>query len=208
MKNSKLTKLFAFMLLFSSICFISCDKDDDTPEPTPTPLATSALYDTLGWFIQGATMQVAGQGTKMIADPEDNTKMIQAGRLAIRTVIEEAENVLAGDPEMAPYFPTLLAEVGAGNTTGFFKLRETFTDLIQQVVSGQQIYKGLDMVATHDHATNPRFGSVDEPLADDAIFDQFIGDVVIAMTTLQVPATVQGQLGAALESTRAQVVQE
>lgn len=209
MKNSTFTKLFAFMLLFSSICFVSCDKDDDMePDPTPTPLATSALYDTLGWFIHGATMQVEGQGTKMIADPEDNTKMIQAGRLAIRTVIEEAENVLAADPEMAPYFPTLLAEVGAGNTTGFYELRETFTDLIQQVVSGQEVYTGLDMVATHNHATNPRFGSEEEPLADDAIFDQFIADVAVAMTNLEVPASVQGQLGAALESTRSDVVQE
>ncbi|HUH74110.1 MAG TPA: hypothetical protein VLZ75_06840 [Chitinophagales bacterium] len=193
------------MIAFTSVFVISCK--DDEKEPEIEKLATTPLYDTLGAFIQGAS-NPAGQGTKMITDPEDKNKKIQAGRLAIRTVIQEAENVLAADPMMAEYFPTLLAEVGAGNTTGFIKLRETFTDLIQEVASGQKVYKGLDMVKTHDHKTNPRFGSDTERFADNAIFDQFLTDVVKAMTNLKVPASVQGQLGAALESTRKDVVQE
>ncbi len=204
------SKFFAAMLVFSSVYLVSCNNDDDAPtEPAPTPLATTALYDTLGAFIQGISSPIEGQGTKMIPDPEAPGQMIQAGRLAIRTVIEEAEGVLAADPLMAPYFPTLLAEVGANNTTGFFALRENFTDLIQEIASTQTgLYTGLDMVAAHDHATNPRFGSVEDPVAGDDDFDQFVADVVIAMTNLNVPPSVQGQLGAALEATRDDVVQE
>lgn len=203
--KSTFTKLVLIATL-GGFLMASCGED---PKPTPLPvLSTSPLYDTLGWFIQGATGTVEGQGTKMIADPENSAKEIQAGRLAIRTVIQKSEEVLAADPLMAPFFPTLLAEVTAGNTTGFFKLRETFTDLVQQVASGQEVYKGLDMVTTHDHTKHSRFGSTTQRFAGNDDFDQFLNDVVIAMTELGVPPSVQAQLGAALEATRAQVVQE
>ena len=205
MRSTFITLLMIFSV---GILLTSC-KDDDVKEIEEIKLATTPLYDTLGWFIQGAKGPVEGQGTKMITDPEATSKKIQAGRLAIRTVVETAEGVLAADPELAVYFPTLLAEVAAKNTTGFFKLRENLTDLIQQVASGQKnVYKGLDMVKTHDFKTNPRFGSAENDKADDADFDRFVGDVVIAMTTLKVPASVQGQLGAALEATRKDVVQK
>lgn len=205
MRSTFITLLMIFSV---GILLTSC-KDDDIKEKEEIKLSTTPLYDTLGWFIQGATGAVAGQGIKMITDPGDSTKKIQAGRLAIRTVVEASELVLAADPELAVYFPTLLTEVGAGNTTGFFKLRENLTDLIQQVASGQKnVYKGLDMVKTHDFKSNPRFGSAENDKADDADFDRFVGDVVIAMTALKIPASVQGQLGAALEATRAQVVQK
>lgn len=202
--KSQLIKI-ALIASLGALTMASCKDKKTTPVEE---LKTTALYDTLGWFIQGATGPVAGQGTKMIDDPEATGKKIQAGRLAIRTVIEKAEYVLAGDPQMAPFFPTLLAEVGAGNTTGFIELRENFTDLVQQVASGQEVYKGLDMVTTHDHSKNPRFGSTTQMKADNQSFDRFLVDVVDAMTQLGVPPSVQGQLGAALEATRSQVVQQ
>ena len=202
--KSQLIKI-ALIASLGALTMASCKDKTTTPVE---PLKTTALYDTLGWFIQGATGPVAGQGTKMISDPETSGKTIQAGRLAIRTVIQKAEEVLAGDPQMAPFFPTLLAEVDAGNTTGFIDLRETFTDLVQQVASGQQIYEGLDMVTAHDHAKHPRFGSSTQMKANNQNFDRFLVDVVDAMTQLEVPPSVQAQLGAALEATRSQVVQQ
>jgi hypothetical protein len=203
------SKFLTLLLIFTVGILLTTSCKDDEVQKMEEQLATTPLYDTLGWFIQGAAGAVAGQGTKMITDPQDSTSKIQAGRLAIRTVVEASELVLAGDTALAVYFPTLLAEVGAGNKTGFIELRENLTDLIQQVASGQKnVYKGLDMVKTHDFKTNPRFGSAVNDKADDADFDRFIGDVVIAMTALKVPTSVQAQLGAALESTRSQVVQK
>ena len=209
MTTSTLSRIFAVALVASSVSVMSCQKkSDDTP--APTPLASTALYDTLGAFAQGLplTGSLAGQGTKLITDPTDKTQTIQAGRLAIRLVIDQAEMTLAADPAMAPFFPTLLSEVTAGNKTGYNALLETFTDFVQQAASGQQVYKGLDMVTAHDHAKNSRFGSVANPKTDNAAFTVFLGDVVKAMTSLKVKPSVQAQLGAALESTRSQVVQK
>lgn len=179
------------------------DKDDMAVIPS-TP-----LYDTLGWFIQGAKGQVAGQGTKMIDDPANDGEKIQAGRLAIRTVVNEALGVIAGDNKLAPYFPTLLAEVGAGDMTGYAHLLASFTDFVQQAVSGQSgIYKGPDMVTVHNNASFERFGSADKPTANAEDFDVFVGDVAKAATTLKVPASVIGQLGELLNSTKGDIVQD
>lgn len=197
------------VLSIGGVALSSCkDKFPITREPPQELLKTTALYDTLGWFIQGGQGAVAGQGTKMIADPEDGSKQIQAGRLAIRTVIQRAEVVLASDPAMAPFFPTLLAEVAAGNTTGFIDLRETFTDFVQQAASGQEIYQGLDMVTAHNNAKFSRFGSPANPKANNVDFNLFLADVGKAMTQLNVPPSVQAQLGAVLEASRAQIVQQ
>lgn len=179
------------------------DKDDMTVIPS-TP-----LYDTLGWFIQGAKGQVSGQGTKMISDPESEGNKIQAGRLAIRTVVNEALGVIASDNRLAPYFPTLLAEVGAGDMTGYAHLLNSFTDFVQGAVSGQPgIYKGPDMKTVHNHASFERFGSADKPTVGRADFDIFVSDVAQAAQTLKVPASVIGQLGELLNTTKGDVAQD
>lgn len=197
-------KPWYFIFLFGVASIIaSCKKDNNKPT-----LATSPLYDTLGWFIQGATGPVAGNGTKMIADPDAQGQQIQAGRLAIRTVVNKAIQVIAGDPQLQPYFPTLLAEVSAGNTTGYSKLLNSFTDFVQQAVSGQMIYKGRSMKEAHNHATYSRFGSDNNPKADSSDFNQFIGDIVVAAQSLNVPNSVIGQLGVILVSTEGDVVQD
>lgn len=184
----------------------ACSHDDNNDM---TVIPTSPLYDTLGWFIQGAKGPISGQGVKMIADPDNQGQQIQAGRLAIRTVVNKALGIIASDDRLAPYFPTLLAEVGAGNTTGLAKLLNSFTDFVQGPVSTQKdVYKGPDMKTVHNHATFARFGSTTAPTADAQDFDIFVGDVAEAATSLSVPASVIGQLGALLNSTKGDIVQD
>lgn len=187
--------LFAFS-------FTSCDKKD-SPEPA---LPTSALYDTLEWFIQGGTGAVAGNGTKMIDDPDHQGQKIQAGRLAIRTVVNKALPIIAGDSQLSVYFPTLLAELGNNNTTGYSKLLESFSDFVQQAVSGQKVCKGKSMKEVHNFATYSRFGDAQHVTSTKADFDKFVGDEAAAQS-LNVPASVIGQLGKLLYTTEGDVVQ-
>ncbi len=197
--------LLASIAIIGMIYFPSCSKKNNG---NSTPLASTPLYDTLGWFIQGGTGMVTGSGTVMINDPSNAGTKIQAGRLAIRTVVNQALGVVAADPKMSVYFPTLLAEVGAGNTTGYNHLLNTFTDFVQQAVSGQQIYMGLSMKAAHSFSTNSRFGSASHMTADSLDFNNFITDIVTAATTLKVPNSVIGQLGVILYSVEGDVVQD
>lgn len=207
MKISKKTVFFALMLVCGALFFNSCKSDKKTT-PTPTPaLASSPLYDTLGWFIQGGTGTIAGSGTQMIADPDNAGQKIQAGRLAIRTVVNKALGIIAADTALADYFPTLLSEVGAGNTTGYADLLSNFTDFVQQAVSTQQIYTGKTMIQAHNHATYSRFGSAAHPVSNNADFDEFISDVVAAAQFYNVPNSVIGQLGGILTSVKGQVTQ-
>lgn len=204
MKTKTKNLLIAVPLLTGLIFASACSKNhDNKPALSSTP-----LYDTLGWFIQGGQGPVEGNGTKMIADPDNDGQQIQAGRLAIRTVVNKALGVIAGDPKLAPYFPTLLAEVNAGNTTGLSRLLESFTDFVQQAASGQQIYNGKSMKDAHNHATYSRFGSDTHPTADSTDFNEFIGDVVQAAQSLNVPGSVINQLGTALVSVEGDVVQD
>lgn len=204
MKTQPKWMILSAVVLAGIVAFSSCKKNSVTPQ-----LATTPLYDTLGWFAQGATGPVAGQGTKMVSDPDNSGHQIQAGRLAIRTVVNKALGVIASDTSLAKYFPVLLGEVGAGNTTGLAKLSKNFTDFVQQAVSGQKgLYTGLSMVAAHSHTTNPRFGSEANPTADSADFNEFVGDIASAAVKLNVPVSVIQQLGALLYTTEVDVVQK
>lgn len=204
MKTQPKWMILSVAVLAGIFAFSSCKKNSVTPQ-----LATTPLYDTLGWFAQGATGPVAGQGTKMVSDPDNSGHQIQAGRLAIRTVVNKALGVIASDTSLAKYFPVLLGEVGAGNTTGLAELSKNFTDFVQQAVSGQKgLYTGLSMVAAHSHATNPRFGSNTTPTADSTDFNKFVGDIATAAVNLNVPGSVIQQLGALLYTTEGDVVQD
>lgn len=202
-KKIAIILLAAFGVGAVSISSTSCKKKTTTP----MALATTPLYDTLGWFIQGGTGAVEGNGTKMINDPDNPGKMIQAGRLAIRKVVDKSLMVIAGDTALAEYFPTLLTEVGAGNTTGYNDLLESFTDFVQQAVSTQAgVYQGKTMRDAHNHATYSRFGSTAAPKSTAADFDVFVGDVASAATSLNVPGSVIAQLGALLYTTKNDIV--
>jgi hypothetical protein len=208
MLSRKQIPIFALLLLLGAMLTAtsSCSKSSQQKDM----LSTSPLYDTLGWFVQGGNGMVSGRGTQMISDPAHPGTMIQAGRLAIRTVVDTSIFVIASDPQMQPYFPVLLGEVSAGNLSGFLDLENELTNFIQQAVSGQKIYTGLSMQAAHNHASNSRFGSntsVETKTADAADFDRFVSDVAMAANKLQVPPSVIGQLGALLNTTKSQVVQ-
>lgn len=196
--------LIGAICIASATAFSACHKNDNPPET----LATSPLYDTLGWFIQGAMGPVEGNGIKMIADPDHSGSQVQAGRLAIRTVVNKALPIIAADPQLSVYFPTLIAELGAGNKTGYSDLLESFTNFVQQGVSGQKVYTGKTMLASHNFKTYNRFGDAAHPTADSADFDQFVGDIVIAANSLKVPTSVINQLGKLLYSTEGDVVQD
>lgn len=201
--------LSAFVVILSGVLFFgSCSSKDKS---TPPKMAT--LYDTLGWFIQGAHsgVTIAGQGTVMIKDPDANQAQsggqIEAGRFAIRTLIDSAVFVIAGDPKMAPYFPTLLGEVGANNFTGYYALSKNFTDLVEDVLTGSTLYGGKSMKDAHNFSSNARFGSSTETAVNSADFDQFMSDVVTAATNLKIPTAVITRLGGILGSLKPVIVQ-
>src|SRR5258708_1130521 len=68
--------------------------------------AKKTLYDSLG-------------GTNMVGDPATSGATIEKGRLGLRSVVDSAIYVIAADSKINGYFSVLLAEVTAGNTSGF-----------------------------------------------------------------------------------------
>lgn len=196
MKKSLL--LLSATLLTGVVLMSSCKKDEETPAPT-TPAATPTLYDRVG-------------GTGLTADPNNPGTMIQKGRLTLRSVVDSAIFVIAGDQDMAKFFPVLLAEVGAGNTAGFAALSKNFTDFLCLATKQPgATYGGKSMKAAHDPATNNRMGEK----AANADFDAFMGDIVEALrqngVTANTPASDKklfGDLAALLETTRGDIVQK
>lgn len=192
MKSNKLAPL-AFAALVGAGSLISSCKKDDVKNQTPTPPPTKmTLYDTLG-------------GTTMVADPASPGKMIEKGRLAIRVVVDSSIFVIAGDPKMQPYFTKLLAEVGAGNLTGFAALSESFTTFVATATGAKNFtYTGMNMKDAHDPAKNGRMAQK----ADAADFDIFVGDIVIGAKKNGVPDEIIGRLGTILNSVKGDVVQK
>lgn len=135
------------------------DEDDEPVDETPT------LYDRVG-------------GTEMVTDPVGGGQ-IQKGRLTLRAVVDSAIFVIAADPTLQPYFPVLLGEVTSGDLSGFSALSNNLTDFFVVATSENKVgsYTGLDMVAAHDPAQNPRMGLK----ADNAAMDAFINDVGVSL---------------------------
>jgi hypothetical protein len=177
-------KLFSAALLLSLALFTSC-KDDDDPEET--------LYERLG-------------GDVMVADPNNPGQMIQQGRLNLRSVVDSTIFVIAGDSRLTPFFPVLLAEVGNGNLSGFTALSKNLTDFLAVATGSDDYnYTGLNMVDAHNPAVNSRMALK----SDNADFDAFVEDVVIGLAQNGVTdPDLVGDLGALLETLRADVVQE
>ncbi len=186
MKNYlKLTLLALFATAFA---FTSCDKDDET---TTAP-AEPTLYERLG-------------GAEMVDDPANQGQMIEAGRLALRGVVDSSIFVIAGDTALQPYFGTLLGEVGSGDLSGFSALSKNLTDFFAAAAGSENFtYSGLNMVDAHDPSKNSRMAMA----ADDAAFDAFIADVVVGANQNNVPDDILGEVGALIESLRGDVVQK
>src|SRR3954462_11073034 len=118
----KKSLVIPLLLLTGATIVYSCKKKEKDPEPevvtpAPAPAPAPTLYERVG-------------GTTMVADPRNSGTMIEKGRLTLRSVVDSAIYVIAGDPTMTPYSGVLLAEVGANNTTGFAALSKNFTDFL------------------------------------------------------------------------------
>jgi hypothetical protein len=183
----KVTLFTILSLVTASFVFTtqSCKKSDD-------PVVVQTLYDSLG-------------GTTMVQDPKASAgTMIEKGRLGIRSVVDSTIFVIAADARINPYFQKLLAEVTAGNLSGFAALSKTLTDFLAVGTGARNYtYTGLNMVAAHDPATNIRM----KMKADNAAMDAFIGDVVVGANKNALPGYLITRVGAVLESLRSQVVQ-
>lgn len=185
----KKNKLLLFALLAGTMMFAACSDDKDTLPSTPTP----TLYEKLG-------------GTTMVSDPANTGQMIEKGRLGLRSVVDSTILIIAGDPDLQPYFEVLLMEVGTGNVTGFTALSKNLTDFFCVATGAKNFtYNGIaSMAAAHDPAQNNRMALK----ADNAAYNKFIADVVAGAAKNGVTdSEIVSELGAVLESLRSVIVQ-
>jgi hypothetical protein len=168
-----------------------CRKEEEAPPaPAPGP-ATPALYFRLG-------------GDTLVTDPANPGMQVKKGYLAIRSVVDSSIFVIAADPPLQPYFAVLLGEVGAGQLTNLAVLSKQLSDFFAVGAGATSItYNGMNMVAAHDPAQNPRMTG----MVTNADFDRFIADVVIGAQQNGVPMSIIQEFGALMESLRSQVVQ-
>lgn len=189
---------FAFLaLLASGFLFVSCNDDDNDPAPTPQELS---LYEKLG-------------GTTMVSDPNNPGQMIEQGRLSYRSVVDSTITLIVSDivadapGNFGQHFAPIVAEVTSGNTTNVAVLSDNLTDFFSANTGGgaTNTYNGLNMVAAHDPAQNPRMGKK----ANDADYDKFIGYVGTAAGLNGVTdQEIIGEVVDVLESLRNPIVQE
>ena len=192
MKN--FSKLALLALFITSGAFVtSCSDDDKTPEP-------QTLYQKLG-------------GTTMVADPNNPGQMIEQGRLSYRSVVDStitlivSDIVVGAEGNLGEHFAPVISEALSGNTTNVAILSDNLTDFFSANTGGgaTNTYTGLNMVAAHDPAQNPRMGKK----SNDAEYDNFIGYVGAAagLNGVTDPELI-GEVVAVLESLRAPIVQE
>ncbi|WP_215222846.1 globin family protein [Echinicola shivajiensis] len=139
-------------------------------------------------------------GTVMVDDGNGN--MVEAGYLPLQAVVTETVLVIATNEggkydNLQPYFPVLLAEVGAQDFSGFTALVGNFSDLLAQSIGSTNItYSGMNMADAHNPDVNPRMtGKITA-----ADYDLFITAVVEAATNKGVPESIIGEFGGLLTS--------
>ncbi len=192
------SKITLGVLLMASAAFTSCSDDND-PEPEPVE---ASIYTRLG-------------GTTMVTDPENSGQMIEQGRLNFRKVVNSTVGNIVADVEnnasgnLGAHFAPVLAEVTAGNTTKLAILVDNLTDFFSFNTGGTNAvntYSGLNMVAAHDPATNPRMGTK----SSDADYTKFVGYVGAAAVTNGVAANTElyADIVAVLQSLRTPIVQK
>lgn len=195
MKKSLLT--LGFAALAFTLTLSSCKKEEKTVETNNGGTPQESLYERVG-------------GTKMVSDPKNSGQMIEQGRLTLRSVVDSAIFVIAGDKSMAKFFPVLLGEVGSGNLNGFTALSKNFTEFLCFATGSKTIaYTGKSMTAAHNPTSNSRMGNSPDDKVTDVDFDKFIGDIAVALGQNNVTdSKLIGDLVALLETTRADIVQE
>lgn len=182
------------LILGSGAFFTSCNDDDSTPKE-------QTLYQKLG-------------GTTKVVDPNDSSKMIEQGRLSFRSVVDSTivlivSDIVAGNEgNLGAHFAPIAGEVFGTppNTTNVAVLSKNLTDFFAANTGGgaTNTYSGLDMVAAHDPAQNPRMGAK----STNADYDRFIGFVGAAAGKNGVTdQAIIAEVVAVLESLRAPIVQ-
>lgn len=193
-KNLKFA--FYIMLVGTGVLFTSCNDDDKAPMPSEP----QTLYQKLG-------------GTTLVSDPNNAGQMIEKGRLSYRSVVDSTITLIVTDivndanGNLGAHFAPIVGEVSSGNTTNVAVLSKNLTDFFSANTGGgsTNTYSGLDMVAAHDPAQNPRMGVK----SNNANYDKFIGYVGAAAGLNGVTdQTLIGEVVAVLESLRDPIVQE
>lgn len=195
-KNLKFA--FYIMLVGTGVLFTSCNDDDKAPVTLePEPLT---LYQKLG-------------GTTLVNDPNNPGQMIEQGRLSYRSVVDSTITLIVTDivtganGNLGAHFAPIVGEVSSGNTTNVAVLSKNLTDFFSANTGGgaTNTYTGLNMVAAHDPAQNPRMGVK----SNNANYDKFIGYVGAAAGLNGVTdQAIIGEVVAVLESLRDPIVQE
>ncbi|MGC4036151.1 MAG: group 1 truncated hemoglobin [Chitinophagaceae bacterium] len=183
----KLSLLLITTLIASCAFMLSCKKDNAAP-------AKPTLYDSLG-------------GTAMVTDPTSTSVKIESGRLLIRNIVDSSIFVIAGDTRINGHFTVLLAEVTAGNLSGFSALSKNLTDFVCVGTGAKNFtYGGKSMAAAHDPAQNSRMNGK----ATNADMDAFEEDLVQGAGQAGVQATNPALASVAkiVESLRSVVVQQ
>lgn len=194
----KISKITLSVLIVASATLTSCNNDDDAPAPMEKP----SIYERLG-------------GTKMVADPDNEGQMIEQGRLSYRKVVNSAIGLIVADIKsgaagnLQAHFAPLLAETGNTQTTNIAKLSDNLTDFFSFNTGGTNAvntYSGMNMVASHDPAQNPRMGTK----ASDADYTKFEGYVGAAANANGVASNtvLYTDIVAVLESLRKPIVQK
>lgn len=195
MKN--FSKITLSVLLAASATLISCNNDDDDPKPVK-----ASIYERLG-------------GTKMVADPDNSGQMIEQGRLSFRKVVNSTVGLIVADIQsnasgnLQAHFAPLLAETGNTQATNIAKLSDNLTDFFSFNTGGTNAvntYSGLNMVAAHDPAKNPRMGTK----SSNADYTKFVGYVGAAANANGVASNTElyTDIVAVLESLRTPIVQK
>ncbi|WP_163400202.1 hypothetical protein [Flavobacterium fluviatile] len=196
MKN--LSKITLSVLIIASAALTSCNNDDDDPKP---PVKAS-IYERLG-------------GTKMVADPDNSGQMIEQGRLSFRKVVNSTIGLIVADIQsnasgnLQAHFAPVLAETGNTQATSIARLSDNLTDFFSFNTGGTNAvntYSGLNMVAAHDPAKNPRMGTK----SSSADYTKFVGYVGAAANSNGVASNTElyTDIVAVLESLRTPIVQK
>ncbi|WP_347051291.1 hypothetical protein [Flavobacterium olei] len=191
------SKITLSVLIAASASLASCSNDD---EKAPAEKAT--IYERLG-------------GSAMVSDPDNSGQMIEKGRLSFRKVVNSTIGLIVADVQsnasgnLQAHFAPLLAETGTTQATNIAKLSDNLTDFFSFNTGGKNAvntYSGLNMVAAHDPAKNPRMGTK----ASSADFTKFEGYVGAAANANGVASNTElyTDIVAVLESLRTPIVQK
>lgn len=131
--------------------FTSCNDDDEEIAPVVTTSIPARLVRSA-----------------LIQDPANSGQMIEARRLAYCSVVEDAVDliiaaIVAGNQgNLSAHFAPVLAETGNTQATSIAVLEYNLTDFFSFNTGGANAvntYTGLNMVAAHNPAQNPRMGA-------------------------------------------------